>query len=73
MNANIILIHDKYAELNELCLLILEYIILIVGFQEVNLDLLQSKLRDNINRTFKKHFGSVNLLFSTTSIKAQTP
>ena len=51
VNGNTILIHDNYEELNKLCFLILEYNISIVGFQEVNLNLLQSKIRDNITNT----------------------
>ena len=72
INANTILTHNDYAELNELCLSIAEYNISIVGFQEINLDLLQQEIRNNITQVFKTHFNSVKLLFSTTPIKAPT-
>ena len=39
VNANTILTHNNYAELNKLCLSIAEYNFSIVGLQEINLDL----------------------------------
>ena len=69
VNANTILTHNDYSELHELCLSIIDYNINIVGFQEINLNLLNPKIRDAITKVFKQYF-TVKIIFSTTPIQS---
>ena len=70
INANTITTKEDFSELHELCLSLNHFKVSAVGFQEVNLDLMDIKIRNNILSVFKQHFKSAQVLFSTTPIRS---
>ena len=71
VNANTILLRSGLAELHELCIQIKKFNISIICFQEVNIDLLDYKMRKAIEAVFNQYFVN-KIYFSTTPIRSPT-
>lgn len=72
VNANTILAHDDYAEFHDLCAQLKKYNVAVLGMQELNVDILQYKVRNCIVEILKENSVSVKVVFSTTPILAPT-
>ena len=67
INANTLILRSGLAELHELCLQIQKYNISVICFQEVNIDLLDYKIRTAIEAVFNQYFVN-KIYFSSTPI-----
>ena len=56
VNTNTLLTHNDYTKLHELCLAVIEYNINVLGFQGINLNLLNPRIRDDITVVCKHYF-----------------
>ena len=55
-----------------MCKHLQQYKVDIIALQEINLDLLHHRIRNDIKIVFKEYFTQIHMIFSTTGIKANT-
>lgn len=71
VNANTLITYNNYFKLHELYLAVIEYNFSVLGFQEINLNLLNPRIRDKITAVFKQYFP-IKIVFGTMPIKSPT-